>query len=375
MKLSKTFQALAVLAFLVANPAGVSATPAGAGHSWKPAARMHTARQDHTATLLPSGQVLVAGGMDCTSACRILDSVELYDPRTGKWSSARHMIMPRRNQTATLLRDGRVLVAGGYGGGCPPCKSISGAEVYDPHTGRWRRTGHMTTARFSHTATLLSNGNVLAVGGRDCAGSSCTSLSSAELYDPRSGKWKATGSMRSQECGDTAIALQGGEVLVTCANGGAELYDPRSGQWRSTGSMTATRTGAGATLLRDGRVLVAGGCCGRTGVLASAELYDPHTDRWTSTGSMLTSRSNFLATLRRDGRVLVAGGCCGPTGVLSSAELYDPRTGRWTATVGMTAARRDYTATLLSTAQVLLAGGYNGGCPPCTSLSSAELYR
>jgi N-acetylneuraminic acid mutarotase len=313
--------------------------------------------------------------MQCTTTCRILDTAELYDPRKGKWTATGHLAAARRDQTATLLGDGRVLVAGGYGGGCPPCTSLSSAELYDPHTWRWSKTGHMATARFSDLATLMPSGKVLVVGGRNCVMSSCTSLSSAEVYNPRSGTWAATGSIHTQVCGDTATLLGTGQVLVTCANGSAELYDPHTGQWATTGTMNATRTGSAVTLLRTGQVLVAGGCCGKAGILASVELYDPHTGQWTMTGSMVTPRTNPTATLLRDGRVLIAGGCCGKTGVLATTELYDPQTGHWTAGDSMSTARRNHTSTLLANGQVLLTGGYSGGCPPCTSLSSAELYH
>ena len=166
--------------------------------------------------------------------------------------------------TATLLADGRVLVVGG---GPDPDVQAS-AELFDPSTGRWTATGSMSTARGGHTATLIRDGRVLVAGGYNGGGGGYATSSAAGLYDPGTGRWTATGSMGSG------------------------------------------RQGHSATLLPDGRVLVAGGFSSAfTDKLSAAELYDPGTGRWTATGSMVTARGGHTATLLPDGRVLVAGGC------------------------------------------------------------------
>lgn len=368
-------RALAVPLCLVLNVATVSSMTADVPGTVLPAGPMHIARQEHTATLLRSGEVLVAGGMDCTASCRILASAELYNPRTRKWRSTGTMHTARRDHTATLLPNGQVLVTGGYGGGCPPCRTLASAELYDPHTGGWRQTGHMVGARFSHIATLLPTGKVLVLGGRNCAQSACTSVSSAEVYLPRTGKWAATRHLPEQGCGGTATLLHQGWIFVTCDNGSGETYDPRTGQWKATVGMSTARTGPTVALLHNGQVLVAGGCCGPSGVLASSDLYDPRTGQWKVTGSMSTARSGPTAVLLRNGQVLVTGGGDSRSGVLSSAELYNPRTGTWRPTGGMTTPRQANTLTLLGNGQVLATGGFSGGCPPCKSLSSAELYN
>jgi uncharacterized delta-60 repeat protein len=246
---------------------GSTSTPEGSGH---------------TATLLLDGRVLVAGG-NPGSEFDPLAAAELYDPTTGRWTLTVSMATARSWHTATLLADGRVLV---IGGGSEerreegPYRSAT-AELYDPRTGRWTTTDNMTEARFGHTATLLPDGKVLVVGGDPGDG---TIAQSAELYDPSSGRWTATGSMaEARGSGHTATLLSDGRVLVAGGVGpgsdpiplaSAELYDPRSGQWAATGSLNnAHGFSSTATLLSDGRVLVAGG--DDRGTLASAELFDP----------------------------------------------------------------------------------------------------
>jgi len=326
------------------------------------------------ATLLLDGRVLVAGGTD--SAGFRVSTAELYDPSTGAWTATGSMIEGRLGHNATLLLDGRVLVAGGSG-------DIRGrtAELYDPASGTWTATGSMITPRWDHTATLLPDGRVLVAGGSAVQGTdSPLALASAELYDPGSGTWTATGNMVEARIGRTATLLLNGNVLVLGGIGSAdsarlesaELYDPSSGSWIATGGMIDDRFGHRATLLLDGRVLVAGGGGFGIGLLASAELYDPSSGTWTATGSMITPRWSHTATLLLDGTVLVAGGDDGrgTDGLLASAEVYDPSRGSWTATASMTEARTGHTATLLLEGTVLGAGGYSS----LAGLVSAELY-
>ena len=329
---------------------------AGEGGTWTATGSLATARYLHTATLLPSGKALVAGGAN---------RAELYDPATGLWTATGSLATKRDSHTATLLPDGQVLVAGGANG----TGFLASAELYDPATGLWTVTGRMTTTRFHHTATLLPNGQVLVAGGNN----KFAYLASAELYDPASGLWTATGSLAAARENHTATLLPNGKVLVAGGDIGgpvasAELFDPATGLWTATGDLTIARFAYTATLLPNGKVLVAGGE-GNTGWLASAELYDPASGLWTATGSLATARERHTATLLPNGKVLVAGGTSNFV-YLASAELYDPASGLWTATGSMATNRYLHTATLLPNGQVLVAGGAGDS----GALASAELY-
>jgi hypothetical protein len=332
--------------------------PAVAATAWSTTGSMTIGRWGHTATLLPSGQVLVAGGMGTGTS--FLSSAELYDPVTGGWRATGPMTVGRRSHTATLLPSGKVLVAGGC---CDGGAVLISAEVYDPVAGTWSPTRNMTSARSSHTATLLPSGKVLAAGWD----------ASAELYDPESESWNPTGSMHVARVVHTATLLPLGKVLVAggcCDSSGmldsAELYDPLTATWSETGNMAVARHSHTETLLPSGRVLVAGGS-GHSGFLSSAELYDPVGGTWSAAQGMAETRAGHTATLLATGTVLVAGGgFSGGTRV--SAELYDTASGRWSATGNMANAREGHTAALLSSGSVLVAGGSGAG------LQSAELY-
>jgi len=321
--------------------------------TFSPTGSMNTARNSHTATLLPDGNVLITGGYNYDG---YLNSAELYDPATGTFSPAGSMSTARESHTATLLPNGKVLCTGGYNGSC-----LNSAELYDPAAGTFTATGSMNTARESHTAILLPNGKVLITGGDDNTVNS-TTLNSAELYDPATVTFSPTGSMNTPRKSHTATLLPNGKVLCTGGYNGsylnsAELYDPATGTFTATGSMATVHSMHTATLLPNGRVLITAG-----EFMVSAELYDPLTGNFGATGSISTPRYAHTATLLPNGKLLIAGGGSGTI----SAELYDPATGNFSATGSMTEARSDHTATLLMNGKVLIAGGF--------LTNSAELY-
>jgi N-acetylneuraminic acid mutarotase len=296
---------------------------------------MPTRRQFHTATLLPDGKVLVAGGTgsnNTTGSNSALASAELYDPSNGSWTVTGSMVTPRMFHTATLLPDGKVLVAGGTGNNVTG-KPLASAELYDPSSGSWTATGRMPTPRMLHTATLLPDGNVLVAGGLDNnSASGKPPLASAALYDPGSGSWTATGTMATPRSDFTATLLPDGKVLVAgglhsgALAAAAELYDPGNGSWTATGNMPTPRADHTATLLPDGKVLVSGGSDSNGPLAAAAELYDPANGSWAATASMVNSRVGHTATLLPGGKVLVAGGfATEPTEpAVLAVELYDP---------------------------------------------------
>lgn len=283
------------------------------------------------------------------------------------------MAVARAGFTATLLRDGQVLVAGNQ-----PGSGEASAELYDPSSRTFGSTGSMTTQRDGHAATLLPDGRVLITGGEqsceNCGNAGSQMLKSAELFDPSTRTFAKTSSMTYARVGHTATLLGNGLVLVL--GGGnigdpdsspAELYDPAAGTFRTTGAMVVPRWGFSATLLQDGRVLVAGGdgwCCSPdpNAPVASAELYDPATGTFSLTGSMGVARTEFTATLLPTGQVLSAGGRSQPAGptppdLLASSELFDPGSGTFAPGATMTSARLNQRATLLPSGRVLFVGG------------------
>jgi WD40 repeat protein len=351
----------------------------------------------HTATLLVDGRVLIAGGDDAGGNDA---TAELYDPKTGKFSRTGSMSGPRSRATATLLSDGRVLIVGGWGTSGP----VASAELYDPATGMFTATGSMSVARIYHTATLLPDGHVLIAGGydglEDLGGRAPNTrreqppmaiypsspplprkcLASAELYDPATGTFAATGSMKDGREGHTATMLATGAVLIAGGSAdflygpnlaSAELYAPSTGKFTATGSMTLAGGVRTATLLSDGRVLVTAGPGTTVGGSSTAELYEPQTGKFAATGSIRDVRSSATATRLSDGRVLVVGGN-GASGVLGSAELYDPGAGEFTAAGQLATARSWHTATLLHDGRVLIVGGIDHSS---NTLASAELYQ
>jgi len=281
---------------------------------WSLTGNLNTARAFHTATLLPNGKVLVLGGAEDNASRERVDSAELYDPATGTWSITGNL-NTAGGGTATLLTDGKVLVAGGFNN--TQRASLTSAELYDPATGTWSITGNLNTARNAHTATLLSDGKVLVAGGYNRA-----ALTSAELFDPATGTWSITGNLNTAD-GFTATLLPNGKVLVTGYNS-AELYDPATGTWSITGNLNAFRTDYTATLLPSGKVMVAAGCDENYHTILPAELYDPTTGMWSYTGSLNTGRGSHTMILLPDGKVLVAGGLdTYGYDTLNSAELFD----------------------------------------------------
>ena len=316
------------------SPAPATSSPIAFSGPWSAAGDMMTARAEHTATLLNDGRVLIAGGIADSREEERLASAELYDPSTGTWQATGSMTNPRSWHSATQLLDGRVLVAGGlcdsrYADGCAardPSGAQTSAEIYDPQTGTWTPTGDMTTPRSQHTATLLPNGMVLVAG--------------------------------------TELAPDA--ILAS-----SELFDPVTGTWTATGDMTIPRTQQMAALLQDGTVLVAGGIGPVSPTehaeLTSAELFDPAKGTWSATGSMASARSQDPLIVLADGTVLKTGGADGDQ-LLPSCELYDPGTATWVPTGSMASARGVITSTLLSDGRVLVAAGF--GVPS----ASAELY-
>jgi hypothetical protein len=329
---------------------------------------MSRPRAYHTATLLPDGKVLVAGGDEGNgSANNSLASAAIYDPSTRTWSATGSLANRRQLHTATLLPNGKVLVVGGT---VDFINDLTSAELYDPATGTWTPTGSLNVRRRAHTATLLPGGKVLVSGGlQDGSGANYNAISSCELYDPATGTWTPTAFLAKARGDHTATLLSNGKVLVAGGRpsfsgagnppiASCELYDPATGTWAATGFLNTGRWNHTATLLPDGKVLAAAGFGDGT-ILNSAEVYDPAAGIWIPVGNLSARRAFHTATLLPDNKVLVTGGYSGgyPIASHASAELFDPATGSWVQTGSLITARDEHTATLLGNGTVLIAGG------------------
>jgi N-acetylneuraminic acid mutarotase len=289
-------------------------------NNWKPAGTMKTARYLHTATLLKNGKVLVTGGLKEGNVSITLGTVELYDPVADSWQSMNNMKQPRAEHTATLLPDGNVLVVGGgYFG------TDNTAEIYDPSTDSWEFTKTLmeNSRTRGHTAVLLKTGKVLVAGG--LSNPSVYSVqATAELYDPDADTWTSTDPMTGPRRDHAMTELENGEILVA---GGydslhaadyqlktAELYDPNLGEWRPASPMNYARPYHSQVRLEDGNVLAAGGY----GATLMAELYNSNTNTWERTGNLNTSHAYPTAIALKNGKVLIAGG------FTNRMELYTP---------------------------------------------------
>ena len=284
--------------------AGCLATAARSANGFTPTGSMAFTRYNHTATRLPDGRVLVVAGRDLESGPSA--SAELYNPATGTWTTTSSLISDeaREFHTATLLPNGKVLVAGGIFNGGYTYNAYR-SQQYNPTNGTWSDSGG-GNQRYGHTATLLANGKVLFVGGRTTVHPEVNALSYVELYDPASNSSLTTGNLGTARFFHTATLLPNGKVLVAGGTGissvltSAELYNPATGTWTNTGSLGTAQSGHTATLLPNGKVLVVRG--------TNAEVYNPATGTWSTAGSPVAPHSGHTATLLASGKVLLAGG-------------------------------------------------------------------
>ena len=340
---------------------------------------MTSPRADAASIRLSDGRVLICGGTSNGKVGGVLSSAELYDSNTRRFIPTGAMTVARMGQTITMLRDGRVLITGGVRN-IGFRSELSSAEIYDPSTGSFSPTGSMRTPREGHTATLLRDGRVLIVGGSD---NGIHTLDSAEIYDPASGAFSGAGHLNQPRVAHVATLLNSGKVLIAGGGRGgmpggyisydtAELFDPDARMFaKMRAHMKFDRVGAAAVRLNDGRVLIVGGKSGRvvTGrhpnlasltPLNSAEIYDPELNSFIRTGDMSAPHYLTTATMLGNGQVLVVGGWTIQGFVvvgMRDADLYQPETNQFSRAGRTSVARLQNTAALLPDGEVLIAGG------------------
>jgi N-acetylneuraminic acid mutarotase len=354
------------LVLLAPAPARAAAPPPAPGTWSKTGSLPEVQRGERTATRLPDGRVLLAGGFDDIRGASA--ATDVFDPATGTWDAGGCLEDQRVSPTSVTLADGRVLI---FGGACDQ-HPINTSEIYDPATGRFVPTGHTVGDGHQHTpAVLLHDGRVLAAGDGIAT----------EVFDPAAtdpatglkGRWQPSGFIHLPLLfnSSTLTTLKDGRVLLAGgASGGpfavdnTELWDPVTGLWTQTGKLNVSRYDAVATLLGDGRVLLAGGFHEDVGfanqtALSSSEIFDPATGTWTTTpGSMAVQRNFAGGTLLSSGKVLMVGGLDTSRNVEFSADLFDPATGTWTPTAGAPAQAHAFgTVTRLADGRVLAVGG------------------
>ena len=359
------FSRMILLALLLCPPflsTGISASDPPPRHAALLIGTMNFVRQDHTATLLANGKVLLVGWDSKTA--------ELFDPSTGLFSTTGVTIANhKQGSTATLLNSGKVLIAGGV-------NALRVAELYDPDTGFFNLTDSLATVHSYHTATLLPDGRVLIAGGQNHTGPQTHAV--AEIYDPTSGTFTLTDSLRAHRSGHIAAPLPNGKVLIaggiqtTTPGSGmylslCEEFDPSTRSFSMVPAMQTPRAAHTGTILGNGKVLIGGGGWNSN----VCELYDYTTQTWTQTDTMSVIRRMYHeATLLSDGRVLFTGGSTGSE-MTATVDVYDPATNSFSSRDTMTTRRMSHTATRLLNGDVLITGGYGG----TTALKSAEIIN
>ena len=318
--------AFAFASLTLPRTASSAGSPSTAAGTLRAAPAMSSARAAHTMTALDNGDVLIVGGF--TAGEEVPAGAESFDARSGRFSATGQPKLPRQSHSATRLKNGTILIAGGLIAGN---RYTNSAEIYDPATKTFRTTGSMAVARSGQEAVLLDDGRVLMAGG---IGEGWTFLSSAEIYDPRTERFAPTGSMARTRAAHAAVKLRDGRVLVVGGHRGrgegevvdrtAEIYDPRTGRFVMTGSMVSPRHKHDAVTLDDGRVLILGGSDKRDdkGMYSSVELYEPGTGRFRPAPPMQQSRHKLRGTalVLPNGVVIVAGGS-------TRVERYEVRSG------------------------------------------------
>jgi len=380
-------------------PGSVAPSPDGA--VWLDAGELREARNATHAVVLGTGEVLIVGSdwetswlSSCGASTDGSDSVEIGDPQTGVWEKTTSLPSLRDDPAVVALPDGRALLTGGAAGESIGWSAYSSTYIFDPTTRLWSRFGLLNTARTATAAALLLDGRVLVAGGMFLDRTSPDPprpLDTSELWDPGSGTWARTGGLADTRIGASVMTLADGRVLVVggvashegapIQQASAEVYDPKSGRWSSAGTLATARSDFALVALPDGGAIVAGGReMTASAPLATVERFDPTSNTWAPGQDLPVPVARATGIRLANGSVLLAGGnVYSPdqmdanagtfgAGLTADASLFDPEAGGWTPTAPMPSPRAGAAAVLLPDGSIVFAGGYADegiGTPSC----------
>ncbi|WII70535.1 kelch repeat-containing protein [Bdellovibrio sp. 22V] len=343
------------------------------GFLWKSEASLSIARFIPTAALLKNGKVLVAGGVYTSPSLGYPVTTEIFDPVTNTWSTGADSTAPRARATATVLQNGKVLVVGGQ----DSANILNTTDIYDPDSNTWTAGPLLTKARSGHTATLLPNGKVLVLGGTGDFGGSIRPAE-VEIYDPDTNTWSLGANMPTPCYYPSATLVPGGAGGKVVVIGGqtatyltaAQIYDVATNTWTIGASMTTGRV-AHAAVRMGGKIFVAAGY-NSSSALSSVEIYDVATDTWQPGPAMTTARNSAGAATLPDGKIIVFGGQATTANVYATSEIYNPVTNTWsTDTRLLNNARGLPSVVTLEDQRILIIGGAD----PYNAMTSVESYR
>ena len=341
---------------------------------WSNGPAMSTPRGRHTATVLKDGRILIVGGS--TSFNTWTTGVEIYDPASNIYQPTGSLNVPRNDHSATLLPDGRVLVIGGYAN----YRYLSSAEIYNPASGTWSVTQPVYSHGVYHYAILLLDGRVLVVGGS--MGGDPGPNDRVEIFDPARNTWSAASNHEGVVGGGGAALLNDGRVLFTGGrNTNTYLYTPSNDTWQAGGAISVLKAYPVSVLLPDGRVMVIGGVA-RDNDLSHVDIYDPVARAWRQAAPLGQGRVGHTATALPDGRVVVVGGFnswggdwYNPSNYLNSVEIYNPATGQWEHGPALRSRRGFHTSVLLQDGRLFVAGGHTSAYLNSTEIAIPTLSQ
>lgn len=318
-------------------------------------------RAAHTSTLLKDGRVLIAGGIveDGKGNEQPMNTAEIFNPETNEFTTTGNMIESHCNHTATLLENGEVLIIAGWKAG----QRSDAVEIYNPKTGEFRLAARLEKPLQAQNTVLLKNGKVLIVGGNSASNDY---QMQAYLYDYKTNSFEKTGKLNYGRMAFTATLLNNGNVLITGGqsfnNNGieilnkAELYNHATGVFTVTGDMNFSRYKHGAVLMQNGNVLIAGGSDKNdwNGKYKNSEVFDFDKGKFTEVIELNNERFKLQEGIvsLTNGNILVGGGN-------KTIELYNPSENKFISAGELDDPNYYTCLTLLANGKVLITGGYN----------------